>query len=179
MIGRSVARRYLGASMEAAERAAVREQLGRQLAMLQAALEVSPDVRRLLGHPSMDLERKLAAVGDVLGEEPVEPLRKLIALLIDNDRLEVLEVAEEVYQQLVDEAEGVLRAFVATSAPLDPDQSQRLAQALSGWLEQDVLIDADVDPDLIGGIVVRVGDRVLDASLRGRLERIRERMVEM
>jgi F-type H+-transporting ATPase subunit delta len=179
VIGRSVARRYLEASMEAAERAGVRDELGRQLTMLQAALEISPDVRRLLGHPSMDLERKLAAAGDVLGEQPVEPLRKLIAVLIDNDRLEVLEVADEVYQQLVDEAEGLLRAFVVTPAPLEDDQSQRLAQALSGWLKQDVVIDAEVDPDLIGGIVVRVGDRVLDASLRGRLERIRERMVEM
>lgn len=179
MIGRSVARRYLAAAMRAAERGGVRDQLGRQLGALAAAMELSADPRRLLGHPSMDLERKLAAVGDMLGQPPVEPLRRLIALLIDNDRLEVLEAADEVYQQLMDEADGVLRAFVVTPAPLGDEQSRRLAQALSGWLEQDVVIDAEVDPELIGGIVVRVGDRVLDASLRGRLERIRERMVQM
>ena len=179
MIGRSVARRYLRAAMQAADRDGVRDELGRQLAMMQAALEVSPDVRRLLGHPAMDLERKLAAVADVLGEPPVAPLRRLIALLIDNDRLAVLQVADEVYQELVDEAEGVLRAFVATPVPLGAEQSRRLAQALSRWLGQDVLIDAELDPELIGGIVVRVGDRVLDASLRGRLERIRARMVAM
>jgi F-type H+-transporting ATPase subunit delta len=178
VIGRSVAQRYLEAAMHSAERASVRDELGRQLAMLQAAIETTPDVRRLLGHPAMGLERKLQALEDLLAEPPVEPLRKLIAVLIDNDRLEVLEVADEVYQQLVDEAEGVLRAFVITPAPLEDEQSRRLAAALSGWLNEDVVIDAEVDPDLIGGIVVRVGDRVLDASLRGRLERIRERMVE-
>jgi F-type H+-transporting ATPase subunit delta len=164
--------------MHAAERNGVRDELGRQLAMLQAALETAPDVRRLLGHPTMSLERKLQALADVLGEEPVEPLRDLIGVLIDNDRLGVLEVGEEVYQQLVDEAEGVLRAYVETPTPLDEAQSERLAAALSAWLDENVVIDAHVDPDLIGGIAVRVGDRVLDASLRARLERIRARIVE-
>lgn len=178
MIGRSVARRYLSAALNAADRQGVRDELGRQLAMLEAALEISPDVRRLLGHPTMPLERKMQALGDVLGEEPVPPLRTLIEVLIDNDRLEVLEAADAVYQQLVDEANGVLRAFVTTPRPLGEGQLQRLAAALSAWLDEDVVIDADVDPDMLGGIAVRVGDRVLDASLRGRLERLRVRMVE-
>jgi F-type H+-transporting ATPase subunit delta len=178
VIGRSVAERYLEAAMHAAERNGLRDQLGRQLAMLEAALETTPDVRRLLGHPAMGVDRKLGAVADLLDEEPVEPLRRLITVLIDNDRLDVLEVADEVYQQLVDEAQGVLRAYVQTPAPLAEAQSERLATALSGWLNQDVVIDAQVDPDLIGGIVVRVGDRVLDASLRGRLERIHARIVQ-
>lgn len=178
MIGRSVAGRYLEAAMHAAERTGIRAELGRQLSMLQAALETTPAVRRLLGHPAMTVERKLRALAELLDEEPVEPLRRLIVLLIDNDRLDVLEVADEVYQELVDEAEGVLRAFVTTPSPLDDGRCDRLASALSAWMGQDVVVDAQLDPDLIGGIVVRVGDRVLDASLRGRLERIRTRMVE-
>lgn len=178
MIGRSVAERYLAAAMHAAERTDVREQLGRQLAMLDAALQTTPEVRRLLGHPRMSVERKLQAVGDLLDEEPVEPLRRLITVLIDNDRLAVLEIAGDVYQQIVDEADGVLRAWVETPAPLTEGQSERLATALSEWLDEEIVIDAQVDPELIGGIVVRVGDRVLDASLRGRLDRIRARIVE-
>ena len=178
MIRRSVAERYLEAAMHAAEGLGERDALGRQLAMLEAALETTPDVRRLLGHPAMALERKFDALRDLLDEEPVESLRRLIALLIDNDRLDVLEVADEVYQQLVDEAENVLRAFVVTPMELAAEQTERLATALSAWLGENVVIDAEVDPDLIGGIVVRVGDRVLDASLRGRLERIREKIVQ-
>jgi F-type H+-transporting ATPase subunit delta len=178
VIGRSVARRYLEAAMHAAQRRGLADELGRQLAMLQAALETTPAVRRLLGHPTMGLPRKLEALGDLLGETPVEPLAALIELLIDNDRLAVLEIAEEVYQQLVDEAAGVLRAYVTTAAPLAGDQSRRLAETLSRWLDEDVVIDAAIDPDLIGGLTVRVGDRVLDASLRGRLQRMLARMME-
>ncbi len=172
MIGRSVARRYLSAALGAADRAGVREEMGRQLEALAELLEVQDDLQRILKHPGLSGERKLEAVDLVLGEAPVEPLRDLIELLVENDRLEVLDVGGEVYQQLVDEAEGKLRAFVTTPMPLPDEQSQRLREALSGWLEADVVIDADVDPETLGGIVVRVGDRVLDASLRGRLERI-------
>jgi len=67
---------------------------------------------------------------------------------------------------------------VTTARPLVEDQSDRLAAALSSWLGESVVVDAQVDPGLLGGIAVRVGDRVLDASLRARLERIRERMLE-
>jgi F-type H+-transporting ATPase subunit delta len=178
VIGRSVAQRYLEAAMHAARRKGLTDVLGRQLSMVQAALETTPAVRRLLGHPTMGLERKLQALADLLGETPVEPLRKLIEVLIDNDRLAVLEIADEVYQQLQDEAAGVLRAFVTTAAPMAQSQSRRLAETLSKWLDEDVVIDAEIDPELIGGITVRVGDRVLDASLRGRLQRMLARMME-
>ncbi|HCA48309.1 MAG TPA: ATP synthase F1 subunit delta, partial [Armatimonadetes bacterium] len=163
---------------QAADRDSLRDALGEQLEVLQTLLGASPKVRRLLGHPSLSLERKFDALAKLLGEAPVEPLKRLIALLIENDRLEVLETGADVYQQLADEAEGVMRAFVMSARPLTDDQSERLATALSAWLGESVVVDAVVDPDLLGGIAVRVGDRVLDASLRARLERIRERMVE-
>lgn len=177
MIGRSVARRYLGAALEAAERAGVRVELAAQLERLSALTRASADVERLLAHPTLPLDRKLDAVAALLGEEPVAPLRDLLALLIDNDRLAVLRSADEVFQELVDEAEGVVRAFVTTALPLRNDQAQRLRQALSAWLHTEVVLDARVDPATVGGIVVRVGDRVLDASLRGRLARTYARMV--
>ena len=115
MIGRSVARRYLGAALQAADRDSLRDALGEQLEVLQTLLGASPKVRRLLGHPSLSLERKFDALAKLLGEAPVEPLKRLIALLIENDRLEVLETGADVYQQLADEAEGVMRAFVMSS----------------------------------------------------------------
>ncbi|MGC9317367.1 MAG: ATP synthase F1 subunit delta [Armatimonadota bacterium] len=178
MIGRSVARRYLSAAMEAAERAGLRDELGQQLETVRALVDSTPDLRRLLAHPTMQMQRKVRALSELMGEEPVGPLRRLIELLIENDRIEVLEVADEVYQELVDEADGVLRAFVTIPMPLAEGQAERLAGALSGWLGRDVVVDERIDPETLGGIVVRVGDRILDASLRGRLERMHRRMVE-
>lgn len=177
MIGRSVTRRYLAAALEAADRAGVRAELGAQLGRLSRLSRASSDVDRLLAHPRLSLERKLEAVAALLGEEPVAPLRDLIALLIDNDRIAVLHGADTVFQELVDEAEGVTRAFVHTALPLRADQVGRLRAALSNWLGAEVVLDARVDPTTIGGIMVRVGDRVLDASLHGRLVRARAQMM--
>jgi len=177
MIGRSVMRRYLAAALEAADRTGVRAQLGAQLGRLSRLSRASADVDRLLAHPSLSLERKLEAVAALLGEAPVEPLRDLIALLIENGRIAVLHGADEVFQELVDEAQGVVRAFVRTALPLPEEQAERLRVALGGWLGAEVMLDARVDPTTIGGIAVRVGDRILDASLRGRLERAHAQMV--
>ncbi len=176
MIGRSVVRRYVAAALEAADREGVRDRLGAQLARLSPMMMASPDPARLLAHPTMPVERKLEAVAGLLLEPPVAPLRDLIVLLIDNDRIEVLCSAAEVYQQLVDEANGVVRAHVTTALPLPDDQAQRLANALGRWLGAPVVLERQVDGGTIGGIVVRVGDRWLDASLRGRLERVRTQM---
>lgn len=177
MIGRSVARRYLGAALEAAERTGVAAELGAQLGRLSALSRASTDLDRLLAHPTLPLERKLEAVAALLGEAPVQPLRDLIALLIDNRRIAVLHGADEVFQELVDEAQGVVRAFVTTALPLRDDQARRLQAALHSWLGAEVVLDVRVDPATIGGIVVRVGDRLLDASLHGRLARAHAQMV--
>jgi len=176
VIGHSVARRYLAAALEAADRAGLRDRLGDQLERLQPLMNAAPELGRLLGHPTLSLERKLDVVERVLGEAPVPPLRDLVALLIDNDRVEVLRSAAEVYQQLVDEAEGVTRAWVTTALPLRDDQAERLRAALARWLGTEVVLEPVVDPDVIGGIVVRVGDRTLDGTLRERLRRIQERI---
>ena len=77
----------------------------------------------------------------------------------------------------MDEAQGGVRAFVTTALPLREDQAERLRRALGGWLGAEVVLDARVDPEIVGGIAVRVGDRLLDASLRGRLARARAQMV--
>jgi len=176
MIGHSVVRRYLAAALEAADREDLRERLGAQLGRLTPLATAGPDLERLLAHPTMPVARKLEAVGRLLGEPPVAPLRDLIVLLIDNDRVEVLRGAAQVYQELVDEADGVVRAHVITALPLPEDQAQRLSGALGRWLGAPVVLDRRVDPGTIGGLAVRVGDRTLDASLRGRLDRLRAQM---
>ncbi len=174
MIGRSVARRYVQAALERAASQGLQEQLEEELKVLQMASGAAPELVLLLKHPTISAERKLSAVGAVLGAEPCGPVAELVGLLIENSRVDVLSVAGDLAEELADEVAGRTRAAVVTPLALAPEQAQRLQAALAGWLGSPVRLDARVDPDLIGGIVVKLGDRVLDASLRGRLERIGE-----
>ena len=146
-----------------------------QLERLRQAADQGPELYRLLNRPTFAMEKKLAAVADLLGEPLVSPLDRLIALLV-NGRVEALGVADEVFRELVDRAAGVVRARVRTALPLPDDQADRLAAALSEWLGEKVVLERQVDPETIGGVLVEVGDRRLDASLRGRLGRLQQRL---
>ncbi len=172
MVRRSLARRYMKAAFEVARDAGVTEELGAQLRRLQAVVENTPELARLLEHPTMALERKLQAVTDVLGEEPLPTLQELLETMIEHNRGEVLQVAGEVYREVADEALGIVRAQVTTALPLDRERAGRLREALAAWLNTKVVLEEEIDAEIIGGVVVEIGDRVLDGSLRGRLERM-------
>ena len=149
----------------------------RQLKLLQTAVGLAPDLPRLLKHPGVTLERKLEAVGVVLDEQLAEAVSDLVRLLVENDRVDALGVAGELCEEMSDQAAGAVRAFVTIAMPLPDSQAERLAAALSQWFAAPVRLTVNVAPGMIGGIAVRVGDRVLDASLRGRLLSIRESLV--
>lgn len=178
MIGRSVARRYMQATFELASAGGELEATQRQLQRLQALVGAGPHLSRLLRHPRLPLPVKLQALAGLLGEAPTGPVQRLIALLIVNDRVEVLALAATVLQEIADQQAGVVRAQVHTPLPLPPEQAERLRAALAAWCRQPVELELHVDPALIGGIVVRLGDRVLDGSVRGRLERMMRHLSE-
>jgi len=127
---------------------------------------------RLLQHPTMAPERKLQAVTDLLGEAPLPILHELLATLVEHNRGEVLRVAGEVYQEVADQARGIVRVRVTAALPLDREQAARLRMVLAAWLDSEVVLEEHIDADIIGGVVVKIGDRVLDGSLRGRLQRM-------
>jgi len=127
---------------------------------------------RLLQHPAMAPERKLQAVTDLLGEGLLPILHELLTTLVEHKRGEVLRVAGEVYQEVADQARGIVRVRVTAALPLDREQAARLRQVLAAWLDSEVVLEQHIDTDIIGGVVVKIGDRVLDGSLRGRLQRM-------
>ena len=176
MIRRSVARRYVRAGFDAATKAGVGDVAQRQFGAIQAAMRAGPDLPRLLKHPGMPLGRKLEALGEVVGERLAEPVAELVGLVVQNHRVEVLASAGELFQELADEAAGIVPAQVMAPMPLSDEQAQRLKQALSQLVGSSVRLEFRRQSDLIGGIVVRVGDRVIDASVAGRLQRITERL---
>ena len=160
------------AGFHAAEQAGVVQELGAQLARLQEAARHAPDLARLLQHPGMALERKLQAVADVLGAEPLPVLCELLRTIVEHNRAEILPAAGEVYREVWDEARGIVRARVTTALPLDRERAGRLRDTLGEWLDGTVVLEEHTDAGILGGVVVVVGDRVLDGSLRGRLDRM-------
>ena len=169
----TIARPYaLAAFEQAQEEGQVAEWAG----MLET-LEVitgDPTVKGLIANPKVDGEAVTALVLDVAGERLTPQGRNFLRLLGQNGRLGLVSAIRGIYEREREALEGRGHVEVRSAYPLTPDEEGRIGDAMSRRLGVKVSLSVGVDPDLIGGVVVRAGDLVIDASLRGRLDQLRQ-----
>jgi F-type H+-transporting ATPase subunit delta len=171
MVGRA-AKRYARAFFELAQGADRVDRWGDQLAQIREVLR-APELRDVLTNPSIDVRRRQEVVGDALrGRVDAEGVN-LTKLLVAARRVADVDAVAEEYGRLADEAAGRVRATATSAVELTPEQRERLARDLSANLGKDVRLQTRVDPAVLGGLVVQVGDRVIDASAAGRLRQLR------
>jgi len=135
-----------------------------------AAVHRDPQMRAAIGNPKVtpsDVERLMLAI---CGENIDSAARNLIQLLVRNRRLEVLPQICEQFEKLKLEDEGKLDAKISSAYPLDDAQRDHVVNLLSSRFKRKINATVAIDPELIGGIKVEVGDKVWDASVRGRLQ---------
>jgi F-type H+-transporting ATPase subunit delta len=135
-----------------------------------AAMVNNPEVARAVTDPKHTAEDIEALFLDVLGERADDGVKRLVAALIENGRLLLLPEIAQQYDALKAEAEGALEACVQTAFPLTDAQAADLVATLSKRYGKTVRLDVKVDAELIGGARVLVGDDVIDASVRGKLQ---------
>ena len=137
------------------------------------------ELRRALTSPAVPRNLRVSLVSAIAtraGAQP--PVVKLLAMLADRGRLELLPVLLDVYRERLLEHRNVVRASVTTAAPLAAEHLQTLESRLGGLTGKQVQLTATVDPSLIGGMVARVGSTVYDGSIRTQLQKMRQRLVE-
>ena len=125
-----------------------------------------------LADPMVGAVRAAETVIAVAGEGLGQPGANFVRVLAGGGRLPLLPEIRVQYQALKDIAEGVLEADIVSALPLDQGQTDALVAALKSRFGREVHVRVAIDADLIGGVVVRVGDRVMDGSVRGRLEQM-------
>lgn len=112
------------------------------------------------------------------GLADMNPLALNLAhLLVEKGRIELAQQVRDEYQRLLDEHRGIAQATVFTAVPLSEDERQAVVQRLQDLTGKEIVLDAQVDPDILGGLVARIGDRLIDGSARGRLLALRQSLV--
>jgi F-type H+-transporting ATPase subunit delta len=170
-----VDRVYAHALFEAAQE---RNRLGpvrEQLAQVVAAESEVPELRELLRNPQLDPRARTAALEELLVEGD-ELLRNFLLVLADKGRAGQLEEIAAEFERLIAEHEGILHAELTTAIELSDAEASKLLGEIEEASGRKVEASRAVDPDLIGGIVLQVGSHRLDASVRGRLERLRREL---
>nr|WP_221237048.1 F0F1 ATP synthase subunit delta [Roseospira goensis] len=165
--------RYAAALHELAEETRVTDEVARDLKVLQDMLGESDDLRRFIASPVIaraDHETGILALADRVGV--CATTRNFLGLVARKGRLAALPGMILAFQRELAKRRGELTAQVVTARPLDDAQSASLAARLKQVVGNEVAIDARVDPALLGGMVVRLGSRMVDSSLRAQLQRL-------
>jgi F-type H+-transporting ATPase subunit delta len=167
-------RRYASAAFSVAARTGDFDTWTQGLAEISRVLAM-PSARAVFMSPAVPSHQKTAALDRIL-PNAAAPLRNFLHILVDRDRLDEVPGILEALRDLINAQRGIVTAEVTTAVPLDADMERLVAQRLAAHLGRDadkISIRPHVDPSIIGGVVARVGDEVIDDSVRGRIERLR------
>lgn len=175
MAQKQLARPYARAAFEYARE---HDALGDWSESLQLLSRVVADdtVTALLADPRLPRARRGEILLEICGEGIGAEVANLVRVLAENGRLAALADVAAEFERLRAEAENRVDARVASARELDEGQQERLARALAKRLNREVRLHSSVDEELIGGVIVRAGDLVIDASIRGRLQRLANRL---
>jgi F-type H+-transporting ATPase subunit delta len=173
----SLAGRYAMALFELARDERQLESVGASLAGLKRALGESEDLRTLVTSPLVSREqseRGIAAAAESLGLDPIT--RNFVGVLARNRRLSQLSAVVRAFDMLSAAHRGEVTAEVVSAHPLGDDQVEALKTNLRAQTGRDVVVDLCVDPSILGGLVVKVGSRMIDGSIRTKLNTLAHAM---
>ena len=171
----TAARRYAEAAFEVAMRDGTLDVWRRELDA--SAIRLGDEwVMRVLSNPAVPIDQRSVAVAGLLERTASRAVQNLVQLLLRRGRIEQLPRVAAEFRRLDDRRQGVTNATATSAEALQPDEIEALTTRLEQSTGGRIALDVQVDPGLLGGLVVRIGDRLIDGSVRGRLERLRNQL---
>ena len=169
-----IAGRYATALFELARDRGALDEVAQDLADLAVMYDESEDLQRLLRSPVIGHEAQGRAIAAVLERAGVQPMtRNFVGVVAGNRRLFALRDMIKVFRALLAEHRGEIVAEVASAQALNDSQVAAIKSELSAVMRTDVNLETKVDPALLGGMVVKVGSRMVDSSLRTKLQNLK------
>lgn len=165
MARRIAARRYANALFSLCREQGAIDAVHADLTRLAGLLETSEDWRFFVTEPSGRKDVRAGAIRELLHNRAHTITARFIGLLDHKSRINILPTMVEEWTALYDQHQGITRARVSSARPLKPDQKETLMARISKRLDRKVILEEDVDPSLIGGIKLFIGDQVLDYSI--------------
>jgi len=172
----TIARNYAEALLSLARKAGDLPAWGRMIDDVSNAMERDDRLRRFLEAPQISADQKNAVLSKAYEDRAPRLFLRFLQRLVMNRRQMLIPIIANEYRDLVDEVEGRIHAEVTVAKAIDDEQRASIARQLTQTLGRPVVPQVRINPNILGGIVVRVGDRVMDGSVRRRLGILRNRM---
>jgi len=179
-ISSGISSRYAKAIFELAKEAKKVPDLEKDLDALGAALEESNDFRELITNPVYSREQLAAAVAAIGNKMKLTPMvANTLGLMAQNRRLFVLPKLVSTVKGMIADERGEVTAEVTAAKKLTKAQSDKLAKTLKATVGKDVVVNVSVDDSLIGGLIVKVGSKMIDSSIKSQLSNLKNAMKEV
>lgn len=178
MSQRTVSRRYAAALYEDAQDTGALEAIDEDVLMLRESLESNGPLARFFESPVIPQEKKDSVIQALLGDRVNGLLVNFLRLLVRKDRETMTKSILDEYQALRDDQRDIVDVHVTVATALSDEDEEAVVETLEAQTGKTIRLHVDEDSDLIGGLMIRIGDRVFDASLRNKLSTLHDQLRE-
>jgi F-type H+-transporting ATPase subunit delta len=172
-----VANRYSAALFEVAKADAILDAVGEDLSLIERSLRQHDLLREMLSQPLVTQERKSKMLADVFGDNITATSLNFLKLLVRKRRADLVQETIDEFRVLLAEHLNIVDATARTAVAMTASQKEALVKSLEKLTGKRVNLTAEVDPNMIGGVIVRIGDNIIDGSVRGRLHRLETQLL--
>ncbi|MBU0699854.1 ATP synthase F1 subunit delta [bacterium] len=179
MLQNSVAARYAQAFFDIAKEDEQIDKYGQELIIVSDVLSMNPDFFRLIRHPGITIVQKKELVWKILIACSISrPTHEFLMVLERRKRIDMIQEIVTSYLQMSDKQNNITTAIVTSAMPLNTAQQDAIKNKLSQMLSSVIKLKIQIEPEIIGGLIIRLKDKVIDGSVRGRLDRLKAEMVK-
>ena len=178
MIEDSVVLGYAQALYEIAADKGIADQVGCELEELTALVAGNKDLERLLFHPTVSADKKKKLFENLLSEDSSDLIKRFFYLLVDKRRERLVTVLSSSYRVISRKVKGIVVANVQSTIVMTDDNLSDLKLKLEKLLSKTVEIEAEINPKILGGLVIRIGDKLFDGSVRSKLSGLKKKLMQ-
>ncbi|MBF0435601.1 MAG: ATP synthase F1 subunit delta [Magnetococcales bacterium] len=173
----TLAKRYASALADLAQDNGLLKKIGTDLVEFQSVVKETPEFGVLLANPTISRDRQMKLVEICVAKSDIDPLtRHFLGLLVHKRRMLLLNDIVAAYGRIVEKQSGAVTVQVLAPKSLAKAQEERLVKVLSAKTGKDVRLDFNLGPELLGGMIVRIGSVMMDYSVRGQLNRLKAQL---
>lgn len=172
-----IADRYALAFMDLAQRQEMFDRFDSDLALVKETVDVNKDLKDFLEHPLIQSNDKKEVIDKIFREHVSVYTLNLIKLLIDKNRIHILAILAEHYKVLLNKKRNISTAQIITAIEIDEDTKNRVKEKLQRVFSMTIEVETQIDKEIIAGMIVKVGDKIIDGSIKTKFENMKKQVV--
>jgi len=176
MIQNEIAKKYSKALFSLAEEKDKFIKFNDDLNLVKESFTEHKELKNVLFHPRIKIEEKKKIFNRVFAEEISEEIHNFIQLLIDKRRIFFIKAIINQFNNLVNDREKILEIEVVSAIELEEDMKDRLKEKIEKEMDYEVILNNTVDPEILGGLVLKIGDKIIDGSIQHKLNTLSEKI---